>query len=112
MMMNYDEFTKVSDCAIASDGGSLCIELAGSNGSASFVLVQSISSRGTKAYGAVLQESGEPLAHDDVVALCARLACLQGNSTCCADLVREFVDAALLGIQRTDLPPAECRQVL
>ena len=100
--MKYDEFTEVSNCAAASDGGSLWIELAGTNSLASFVLIRSLASRGTPEYGSVVSEAGQTLSQNDVAALCARLATLLTNHSSCDGLAREFVQGAQRNVPTDD----------
>ena len=92
--MIYREFTEVTDCAAAADGGSLWVGLVGPSGKAGFVLIRSIPSRGTPQFGRVRSDAGELLSPADTQQLCLRLSELQSSSLPCASLVAEFVRVA------------------
>ena len=92
--MIYREFTEVADCAAASDGGSLAVSLTGPGGTAGFVLVRSIASRGTPLFGRVRSDAGELLSAAETRQLCLRLGELQSSSSPCATLIAEFVRVA------------------
>ncbi|MEJ5152524.1 hypothetical protein [Comamonas sp. MYb396] len=92
--MAYTEFNLISNCAAASDGGSLWLSLSGAGGEVGFTLVRSIASRNTPVYGSVISENGL-LSPEDVKHLCRRLNELQHSMPMCSDLVRGFVEAAL-----------------
>ena len=92
--MIYSQFTGVSDCAAAADGGSLAVILDSPSGKASFVLVRSIASRGTSLFGRVRSDSGELLSPADTRQLCSRLSELSASSLPCESLVAEFVRVA------------------
>jgi hypothetical protein len=93
--MIANNFTEVTGCAAAGDGGSLWVELAGPDGKAGFVIVRSIAARGTPMFGRVRSDEGGSLSADDTRQLCQRLSELRQSSPSCNDLVAEFVQTAL-----------------
>lgn len=78
----------VVNCAAASDGGSLWLQLSVDGQIKDYGLNRSIASRGTAEYGSVSGEQG-PLSKDDLSELVLMLDVPQQGM--CAGLVEEFV---------------------
>ena len=96
MTMIYIKHTEVSNCAIATDGGSLAVRLRGPEGEASFSLDRSITSRGTTLFGMVRSSDGQFLTADETHQLCHRLRELQDTMPPCSELVEDFIRVAEL----------------
>jgi len=96
MTMTFIKYTEVSGCAIASDGGSLAVQLTGAEGEAGFTLERSIASRGTSLFGKVSSNDGQSLTADETHQLCHRLRELQDSMPPCSELVEEFIHVAEL----------------
>lgn len=79
----------VINCAVASDGGSLWLQLSVNGQAKGYGLERSIASRGTPRYDEITGENGL-LTKDELQDLLATLADVPEHGTC-AEIVHEFV---------------------
>jgi len=100
---SQEAYTAISNCAAAGDGGSLWVELSTLTGTESFMLIRSIVSQGTPAYGSVVDRDGHTLSDTEMASLYAQLVRLNDPLSPCGGLVSEFANA-VQQVAQADMP--------